>query len=334
MPPGADMRLPFAPVRALTHRALSIAAIGLVAFSIGSPSAPVVASPGQDLEQVSIRFAAMVGDQPFACGGSYPGVGSTEARITPADFRFYVSDVALIDPAGTAVPLALAQDGTWQHGQVALLDFEDKSGPCANGTPEVRDVVIGAVPAGAYTGLRFTLGVPFEQNHQDATIAPSPLNLTSMFWTWQGGYKFFRVDLEPDRAAMAGPMAERPQGAQKPHGAAASAPAHGAGDGAVGWATHLGSTACAAPSQREAPADCGNPNRTTVELAGFDPASSVVGVDLKALLDGTNVEVNQPETQFGCMSSPADGDCAGIMANFGLPFNGVPSPGQRLFRAK
>jgi uncharacterized repeat protein (TIGR04052 family) len=42
--------------------------------------------------------------------------------------------------------------------------------------------------------VRFTLGVPFERNHVDATSAPSPLNLTAMFWGWRGGYKFLRVD--------------------------------------------------------------------------------------------------------------------------------------------
>ena len=34
------------------------------------------------------------------------------------------------------------------------------------------------------------MGVPFESNHRDSTIAPSPLNITAMFWNWQGGYKF------------------------------------------------------------------------------------------------------------------------------------------------
>ncbi|NJR31975.1 MAG: hypothetical protein HC778_02740, partial [Chamaesiphon sp. CSU_1_12] len=28
-----------------------------------------------------------------------------------------------------------------------------------------------------------------------ATLAASPLNLTSLWWNWQGGYKFLRLDL-------------------------------------------------------------------------------------------------------------------------------------------
>ena len=280
----------------------------------------------------------MVGDEPFACGQRYTGIGSTGATVLPSDFRFYVSDVHLLDGAGNAVPLALEQDNRWQYQNVALLDFENKSGPCANGTEETRDVVVGMVPSGSYTGVRFTLGVPFDVNHQDSTIAPSPLNLTSLFWTWQGGYKFLRVDLEPDRMAM-GPMAapKPDHGAAKPEGHAAKPQAgagHGAADASAGWAIHLGSTGCQAANMMQAPESCSNPNRSTVEFASFDPSAAVVVADLRVLLAGTNVEVNQPESAFGCMSAPNDGDCAGIMAAFGIPFGGAPAPGQTFFRAE
>jgi uncharacterized repeat protein (TIGR04052 family) len=307
-------------------RLIVSAMLALPLFS--APIRPIPTADAQETQRVEVHFRAMVGDEPFLCGQRYSGIGTTGATVLPSDFRFYVSEIMLLDAAGNAVPLALEQDGRWQYQNVALLDFENKSGPCANGTEETRDVVIGTAPAGTYTGLRFSLGVPFDLNHQDSTIAPSPLNLTSLFWTWQAGYKFFRVDLEPDRMAM-GPMAApKPEGAAaKPHGAPA-----GHGDDSNGWAIHLGSTGCQAASMLQAPADCANPNRSTIELAPFDPATSVVVADLRTLLAGANVETNQPESAFGCMSAPNDGDCASIMANFGLPFAGAPSPRQSLFR--
>lgn len=282
----------------------------------------------QGSQRVEIHFRAMVGDEPFVCGRRYGGIGTTGATVLPSDFRFYVSDVALLDQAGNAVPLALEQDNRWQYQNVALLDFEDKTGPCMNGTSETRDIVVGTVPPGAYSGLRFNLGVPADLNHQDSTIAPSPLNLTTMFWTWQAGYKFFRVDLEPDRSAMPGPAG---MNMPKPSGGAASP--HGA-DASAGWAIHLGSTACQPLDRPAGPTDCQTPNRPAVELPGFDPANGVVVADLKTLLAQTNVEVNQQDSAFGCMSAPDDGDCAGIMAGFGLPFQGQGSPGQTLFRAQ
>jgi uncharacterized repeat protein (TIGR04052 family) len=306
---------------------LGAALLTAVLATLPTISQPVAA---QDSQPVTIHFRAMVGDEPFACGKRYPGIGTTGATITPADFRFYVSDVALVNDAGQAVPVTLDQDNRWQYKSVALLDFEDKSGPCANGTPQTRDIVVGTVPTGSYRGLRFSLGVPADLNHEDSTIAPSPLNVTTMFWTWQYGYKFFRVDLEPDRSAMPAPGAGMP-GMPAPGPDAAGM--HGM-DMSNGWAIHLGSTACRPLDQPAGPSDCEAPNRPTVDLPGLDPTSGVVVADLKALLAQTNVEVNQPESAFGCMSAPDDGDCAGIMAGFGLPFGDQPSPGQTLFRAQ
>src|SRR5690606_33699956 len=110
-----------------------------------------------------------------------------------------VSAIELLDGQGNGTPLTLEQDGLWQYEDVALLDFEDGTGLCLDaGTAELNDTVIGSVPAGDYVGVRFLLGVPFELNHQDVGMAPSPLNVPSMFWTWQGGYKFARVDLRND----------------------------------------------------------------------------------------------------------------------------------------
>ncbi|MEM6611072.1 MAG: MbnP family copper-binding protein [Cyanobacteria bacterium P01_C01_bin.72] len=153
-----------------------------------------------DIKEVSINFAAYVGESEFACGESYDGVGTEESTITPKDFRFYVSDLALIDDAGNAIPVELEQDGKWQYENTVLLDFEDGTGTCDNGTAAINTEVFGTVPEGDYQSLQFTLGVPEELNHNDAAIAPSPLNLTSMWWNWQGGYKFLRVDLETESA--------------------------------------------------------------------------------------------------------------------------------------
>jgi hypothetical protein len=157
---------------------------------------------------VEIRFGARVGEAEFRCGQSYAGIGTTNARITPTDFRFYVSDVELIDAAGRAVKLQLAQDGVWQFRDLALLDFEDGSGPCRGGTTGLNARVVGKAPPGDYRGISFTLGVPFALNHGDPTVAPSPLNLTAMFWSWQVGYKFVKVDITSASAvpaAMAAP---------------------------------------------------------------------------------------------------------------------------------
>lgn len=163
-------------------------------------SSQVIAHAQSDMQEVAIDFAAYVGESEFACGESYENIGTAASTITPKDFRFYVSNVALIDENGEAVPLELEQDGKWQYQNTALLDFEDGTSACDNGTADMNTTIVGTVPEGDYQSLQFTMGVPEKLNHDDAAIAPSPLNLTSMWWSWQGGYKFLRADLETDKA--------------------------------------------------------------------------------------------------------------------------------------
>lgn len=297
-------------------RVACAAALALAAMA--TMAAPAQA---QAERKISVRFAAMVGNEPFACGKSFDGIGATGSRVTPSDFRFYVSDVELIDASGKAIPLKLDQDERWQHQNVALLDFENRSGPCLTGTQETRDIVTGTVPAGSYRGLRFTLGVPFDLNHADATIAPSPLNLTSLFWNWQGGYKFLRVDL----ATNGRPQDMKPGDMPRFGDRTAS--------NRLGFAIHLGSTLCTADGPNKASSACANPNRPTIAFAAFDPDKDVVVADLKAVLEGVDVDTNQAETPAGCMSTPTDGDCNPLLRNFGLTFAGQAGS-QKFFRVK
>jgi uncharacterized repeat protein (TIGR04052 family) len=296
---------------------LSGAALLMLA-ACGSPPTPPAASAAA-VQPVTLRFAAQINGQPFACGQSYAGVGSTRSTITPSDYRFYVSEVALVDEAGRAVPVTLAQDGIWQVDNIALLDFENGTGPCRNGTTGMNTELRGSVPAGRYVGLRFTLGVPFARNHGDPTVAPSPLNLTAMFWNWQGGYKFLKFD-----TATSG----RP--------ATVASPDPRGGGNASGFSVHLGSTLCASPSRTEAPkGECANPNRVAVAFDRFDIAKHTVVADIGAVLAGANVDVNAPNTSPGCMSFPGDADCPPVMGALGLAYGGTAAPGpQRLLTVR
>lgn len=311
------------------------------AIALASPAAvsqSQVASP----QAVSIQFRAMVGDRPFACGLSYAGLGTTDSTLTPADFRLYVSEVGLVDAEGTVTPLQLDQDGKWQYQNVALLDFEDGSGACANGTPETRTQVTGSIPAGDYTGITFTLGVPFSLNHNDVTLAPSPLNLTSMWWNWQGGYKFVRIDLEHQRIGtgdaerQSGVNSGHHAGAQRQHGDTGSHHGnhgeHGGHSMTQGFLIHLGSTGCQIEGDRQQPTICNHPNRSTVVFSDFDPADNEVVADLAALVAESDLTTNAAHTPLGCMSALGDRDCTAILNNFGLAYGGQPSQGQTFFR--
>lgn len=278
----------------------------------------LAATPALAQQEVSIRFAAQVNGAAFACGQSYAGIGTTGATATPTDFRFYVHDVHLLRADGGAVPVTLAET-PWQRDGVALLDFENGQGPCAQGgNAPVNEALRGTVPPGSYTGIRFTLGVPERLNHQDATVAPSPFNLTAMFWNWQNGYKFVKVDLQVGEAMLA----------------PASAGAHGGAAGQGGFALHLGSTQCTAGAPTQPGRDCRNPNRPVVTLTGFDPLSAPIIADVGPVLAGVDVTRNTQGTPPGCMSFPNDPECRTVLPALGLPYMDLAAGEQRFLRVQ
>jgi len=301
----------------------------LFAFIVTSAlSTPMLAqSHSEPQQQVTINFVGRLAGKPFACRSQYEGVGSKKSTVTPQDLRFFVSDVELIDANGKPVAVTLDQDGIWQYKNVALIDLEDGTGGCRNGNAAMHKTVTGNVPAGQYTGVRFTVGVPFELNHISPLSAPSPLNMTAMFWSWQGGYKFIRAEVA---------LVPKPGEATKSF--AETAPAgHPEAPGnrsmrSSGFPVHLGSTGCASATKTTAPADeCKNPNRVLVNLPAFDPTKDVVIFDVGRLLASSDVTTNTPNTAPGCMSGENDPDCSPVMRALGLPFGNVSASEQAVF---
>lgn len=248
---------------------------------------------------VSIPFGVMAGDAEVACGQDVAGVGTTSSTVKVTDARFYVHDVRLLNSSGQEVPVALEQDGTWQKDNVALLDFETGSPGCSEGTAATHKAVTGTVPAGTYNGLVFKLGVPFALNHLDTATAPAPLNLTSMWWNWNGGYKFLKLDMTTTGAAG-------------------------------GWFIHVGSTGCT--PEGNAPTTCTNTNTMEVRLTEFEPGHHDVELDLLGLLATSNVDVNAAGAP-GCMSGQTDPECAPLFQKLGLAIGSTPAGTQTAFSA-
>lgn len=258
-------------------------------------------------QSVTINFAARMGDKPARCDESYAGIGATKAAVTLQDLRLYVSAIRLITADGREAPVKLTPDNKWQNDRVALLDFEDATGNC-NGNAAMNGSLRGTVPAGAYTGLAFEIGVPFDLNHKDPTLAAAPLNYSALTWPWRTGYKFTSIDLE-------------------------TTPASGKAN-ASGFSLHLGSTECGAGSPTRPPnAPCENPNRAAFRLASFNPKSQAVILDFAALFATTDLTGNAAGSTSGCMAAASDDDCTAIMDRLGLPFRGKASSGQTFVKA-
>jgi len=258
---------------------------------------------------ITLNFQGQVGNQAFACGSSYTGIGtgSPETHFFPTDFRFYISNVRLITAAGDTVSVDLDDDHVWQYApnppnpkeEVALLDFENGTGPCGEGTTATNATVTGSAPAGVYTAVQFDLGLPFDLDHGNQATAASPLNFTDLFWSWQQGYRFVKIDGKV---------------------------------GTLPFVAHIGSTDCVGSAPTAPPTMCTHPNVATVTLAGFNPEHSVIVADLAALLAGSNLDLEVKDMYGGCQSEPDNPDCAPIFQNLGLTFpGGAPTTTQTFF---
>lgn len=261
-------------------------ASSLLTGCLGSSSSDDDTTTGATTQDVNIRFAAKVADQNASCNDTYAGLGvNSNASVQFTDFRLYVHDVALLDQNGNAQAVSLTSDGAWQTDRVALLDFETGESGCANGNSQTNMTLKGKVAAGSYTGITFKVGVPQEDNHQDSTQAPSPLNVSSLFWKWQSGYKHARIDAKVN--------------------------------GTTDWFFHLGSTDCTGdPTQGEA-VTCGTPNRPTIRLMNFNAEANQVILDYAQLVSQTDL-ANPTEKPNGCMSGKTDADCTEVLKAIGL----------------
>lgn len=279
-----------------------------------------VMAQGAAKQKVSIQFTASVGAKAFDCKGIYENIGANHDTVKAQDLRYFVSEVELVKKDGTAVPVELEQDGVWQYKNLALMDFEDGTGGCSNGNAGMHKEVTGEIAAGEYTGLRFTLGVPFELNHLDATTAPSPLNMTAMFWNWQSGYKFMRAEVAP----VGNPQKD------------AAKPANGkpAMDKpwTYGFPMHLGSTGCASASRTTAPEkECEHPNRVVISFESFNASTDAVNFDLAKLLADASLSVSPTNPRPSCMSGLTQDNCVPVMRALGLPFRDAAAVPQVVF---
>lgn len=272
-------------------------------------------------QEFTIKFKPMINGEEVKCGQKYKNAGKNKTDIEISDFRLYLSNLRLIDKNGKEQKLSLKQDNKWQLDNLALLDFEDKSGECSNGNLDTNMDITGTAPKGEYNAISFDLGVPFELNHQDVNTAKSPLNLSSLFWVWRSGYKFTRIDLKTNDQD---------------------------------YFIHLGSTECVVENEMMStmaeenphsghsetdmvtmpPSTCKNPNRPEIKLENFDPDKNTVIVDLGALVADAELDNNAAESSPGCMSEQIDPDCKSIFNNFGLDFAESKSEGQKMFKVE
>ncbi|RDH85940.1 MAG: metallo-mystery pair system four-Cys motif protein [endosymbiont of Galathealinum brachiosum] len=248
---------------------------------------------------IVLDFAAKVNNTDFVCGDTYSGVGTNNNDYTVTDFRLYVHDVHIHDEAsGVEYEVALSQDGVFQLDGLALLDFENG---CNAGTTQTNTMIAGTVTTPqsvdlSNTEVCFTLGVPEDMNHTDASTAASPLNDVSMLWAWKIGRKYLRIDGVGDPAGTNLPFNIH-LGAQ--------------GDCGTGAATVAPTQSCTVPNTVEVCVQNMNVNTDTIVI---DPVNVLEASDISTTLGGTN-------NKHGCQSFANDDDCIEVMPRLGLDYN-------------
>jgi uncharacterized repeat protein (TIGR04052 family) len=241
------------------------------------------------------------------------------------DIRFYISNVLLWDASGNAVPLVMdespsgtvAADGA-QSKNVALLNFGHSTNgtyaTCADSSASLKTSITGKVVPGTYTGVSFTLGVPARSadfstklNHTlySDTSNPLPMQVGDMAWNWQGGRKFFKLDIMPSTPATKFVSA----------GTTGTVPVIN---------THIGSTGCQGnpASVTGIETACTNPNKLSVKFDGFDTTSNTVVLSLDALFGGSDLTY-EGGGAAGCMSGTTDPECAPIFNALGIGLTGA-----------
>ncbi len=196
---------------------------------------------------------------------------------------FFISRVKVQDKDGKWHALNLRQSSN-QTQSIALLGSDcadvrvgDEANKKVNSKNDSWHLVIDQkLDFKVAKKMRFSLGIPFESNHENPLIQPSPLNDSSMFWVWQTGHKFLRMELA----------------AQDDH-----------------WAFHLGSTGCKAPSALRAPnSPCLFPNVIDFEVELRD--NPTIEFDLTALLN--NIVLQNANS---CQSEHDNATCAQLFSN-------------------
>jgi len=229
-------------------------------------------------------------------GGCSDNSGRTTIMVTPMFEQQKVSCDSLFNVDGNAWQYQTLQffisqvevknqEGQWrlwdmtesaqQKNNIALLgeDCSTKNS-ASNRHWQLEFKSIGGM--NKFEHIRFMIGIPFNENHLNPLTQTSPLNESSMFWVWQTGHKFLRLEMKSDDD---------------------------------NWLFHLGSTGCESPSVMRSPAnECAQPNRIYIE---FDLNSQQeIIIDLAKLLEGVNLKADSR-----CLSAPNNVTCQQLFNN-------------------
>ncbi len=187
----------------------------------------------------------------------------------------FASEIEYQNNQGNWQTLPLA-DNKYQSQQIVLLGVDCQHN--AKGQWQLR--LTDQVKREQIKALRFQVGIPFTLNHLNPLQQNSPLNIPNMFWVWQTGHKFVRMEMT------------------------SAASDH--------WLFHLGSVGCSSVSALRSPKQpCLYPNTFKVTLAKL--ANNSFSLNLTSWFQGLTFD-----TATGCQSEITNPYCQLIFNNVGI----------------
>ena len=168
------------------------------------------------------------------------GVTIDDQNWRTEHLAFYVSNLMFkTTTESNWQPLRLLVNN-WQTEQTGLIWFNSQCDKSETAFNHSLDLDVTEDTWENVTALKFELAVPFEQNHLNPLQQASPLNISAMFWSWQLGHKFIRLDLVNETHV---------EGQRN------------------SWSYHLGSVGCQSASSLRSPEQpCSVPNRFEITL--------------------------------------------------------------------
>lgn len=133
---------------------------------------------------VDIEFENVVGSTTLELNSTTPYATGAGDQITVTTFRYFISNIKLKKADGTE----------WaQPESYHLID---------QAIPASQKVSLANVPSGDYTSLTFTIGVDSTRNVSGAQAGA--LSKSDMFWNWNTGYIFMKLEGRSPQAPGAG----------------------------------------------------------------------------------------------------------------------------------
>jgi hypothetical protein len=183
---------------------LTCAVCGIALFvSSCQTVTPVDNSPGT----LALNFSPMVGTRAFDTTSTF-AINGRNVRLLQG--QIYLTNITLVKADGSTVKLtdsalsvrAAATGDTAAAAPISITDrvlyFVHQRGENSRS--------VANVPAGQYTGIRFTVGVENPSNQIDASevlrlrpqhplaLIPGAGNLGRNWWSWNSGYIFARIE--------------------------------------------------------------------------------------------------------------------------------------------